>query len=271
MNTAIDLSGKRALVTAASTGIGRDICRTFARLGAAVAFNFNRDDEAAARLVDEIKRAGGKAIALKEDASKPRGVSALVAAAQAAFGGIDLAVANLGPFRLLPLEATTPEAFDEIVQGNLSSAFYLAHSVFPQMKIAGRGVILTIGLSPVTDNLDAAPHISAYACAKAALANLTRSMATEFAPFGVRVAMIAPGLIGHDAMSATQQNWMAERVPAGRLGSPTEVANVAAFLASDLATYSSGCVVSVAGGWHWGQDRTTRFDTPEVLAGIRPH
>jgi 3-oxoacyl-[acyl-carrier protein] reductase len=266
MSNRIELVGRRAIVTAASAGIGSQIASTLAACGAAVAINYRSNDAAAEALIHGIRSAGGRAFAVKGDASDAGSINAIVETAYEQLGGpIDLAVANHGPFRLCRLDAMTPAAFDEMVHGNLSSAFYLARAVMPQMKLLRRGVILTVGLSPAADSLDGAPHIGAYACAKAALASLTRSMAAELAPCGVRVAMVAPGLIGHDAMSPTQMRWMAERVPAGRLGAPKEVADVVAFLASDMAAYTSGCVVSVAGGWHWGQDRTTHFDSREIL------
>jgi 3-oxoacyl-[acyl-carrier protein] reductase len=267
--TVRDFEGRRILVTAGSRGIGRAIVQAFARAGGAVAFNYLADDAAAIALAGEIGAAGGLAVPVQADATRANAVVAMVGAAERALGGpIDVAIANVGPFRLAPLASMPPVEFDDIVRTNLSSAYYLAHSVVPRMRAGG--VLLTIGLAPASDALDGAPHIAAYACAKAALASLTRSMATEYAPAGIRVAMIAPGLIGHEALDPVQARWMAERTPMGRLGTAREIADAALFLASDRASYCAGAVLAVGGGWDWARDRSTRHDSIEVLAAIGP-
>jgi NAD(P)-dependent dehydrogenase (short-subunit alcohol dehydrogenase family) len=269
MSPQLDLSGRRALITGASRGIGREIALAFGEYGAAVAVNFSSDRACADEVVARILAQGGRAFAVQGDASDPAAVAQMTEATAAAFGGsIDIAVANVGPFRLAPLAALDVDDFDRIVRSNLSSAFYLAKAVLPAMRLKNDGVILTVGLDSVSHAIDGAPHVAAYACAKAALASLTRSMASEFAPLGIRVAMVAPGLIGHEGLNPVQARWMAARVPAGRLGAPREVADACAFLSSDLARYCGGAVLGVGGGWDWSRDRSTAFDTQEVVGAL---
>lgn len=269
--TGATMRGRRAFITGGARGIGRGIVRALAAQGAAVAFNYHSDEANAAALTQEITNTGGMAMAICGDATDAAQVAAMIAATEAGLGGgIDTAIANVGPFRLGPLPATTPVEFDTIVRGNLSAAFYLAHAVVPGMRAAGGGVFVTIGLAPTSDTLDGAAHIAAYACAKAGLTSLTKSMATEYAPVGIRVAMVAPGLIGHEGLDPIQAAWMGRRVPMGRLGTPHEVADAVLFLASDRAAYCSGAVLAVCGGWDWSRDRNTSHDTPDLMHAIGP-
>ena len=271
MNSTFDLSGRRALVTAASRGIGRGIARTLSRSGAAVVVNYLASVDAARSLVTELEGLGVRAAAVRGDVGDADEAARVVHAAAYALGGaLDLVVNNHGPFALTPLASgLSPQEFDALIRGNLSSAYYVTHAALPAMLEAGRGVIVNIGLSSTTESLDGAPHVAPYAVAKAGLVTLTKSLAAELAPKGVRVAMVAPGLIDNGHLPEVQKRWMEERVPAGRLGTPEEVGAAVAFLASEHAAYASGAVLSVAGGWHWGQDRSTAHDTAGVVRGLR--
>ena len=271
MSARMDLTAKRALVTGAAKGIGAAIVRALADAGAQVAVNYRNDRASAETLVSGIVGDGGVAVAVKGDATRAKDVQVIVGDAERALGGaLDIAVANVGPFKMARLETTPPDLFDDVIRSNLNASYYLAHAVLPGMKHRKSGVIITVGLSAVADQVTAAPHVGAYACAKTALASLTRSMAAEFAPYGVRAVMVAPGLINHSNLDPKQAAWMAARVPAGRLGDGREVANVVAFLASDLASYCAGGVFSVNGGWDWAQDRSTRHDSEELMLHLGP-
>ncbi|MEO1028543.1 MAG: SDR family oxidoreductase [Pseudomonadota bacterium] len=266
MSSHFGIPGKTALITAAAKGIGAETARVLAELGVRVAVNFRSESVSATALIESIRASGGEAFAVKGDASNSCEVEDIVDRAEQEFGApVDIAVANLGPFQIGKLEELSASQFDDLIRSNLNATFYLAKAVLPQMKRRKQGVIIPVGLSPTSNQISAAPHIAGYACAKAALTSLTRSMASEFAPFGIRVAMVAPGLIEHSNIDPQQASWMAQRVPSGRLGTGREVANVIAFLASNLASYCSGGVFNVNGGWDWSVDRSTSYDSAHLM------
>jgi NAD(P)-dependent dehydrogenase (short-subunit alcohol dehydrogenase family) len=181
-------------------------------------------------------------------------------------GTLAILVNNAGPFGLGALLDTSPARFQQLVNSNFISAFACARAAIPHMHRRGGGVIVNVGLSPTSGCLRGAAHVAPYAIAKQAVATFTRSLATELAAHDIRVVCVAPGLIDNGHLPEAQRCWMARRCPAGRLGSATEVAEVAAFLCSRAASYVSGAVVDVAGGWDWTADRAPYHETEEIVS-----
>lgn len=267
----LDLAGRVALVTGAASGIGKAIATRLSECGADIVVNTRRDHAGAESVVGEVRALGRLAEFVIGDVSTPEGAQMVVRSAAEAVRGPDIVVNNVGPFVFSPLADLTPNRFAEVVNANLNSAFNVSHAALSNMRSARYGAIVNVGLSCVVHDAGG-PGIGPYAVAKGALAIMTRSMAAELACENIRVMMVAPGLIDTENLPSAQREWMLQRVPSGRLGTPQEVANVVAFLASDLASYMSGCVVSVAGGWSWDEDRSTRHDSAhrigDVLDGV---
>ncbi|GGK71781.1 SDR family oxidoreductase [Mangrovihabitans endophyticus] len=238
-----------ALVTGASRGLGAHIARRLARDGWPVAVNYLPDPEGAERVVAEIGVEGGRAAMYRADATEESEVAALVAAV----------AADLGPVRVLVPNATGPQpaldALDVTWQDHLNQLTFfvksptlLMRATVPGMRRMGSGRIIQIGSDMVER---AIPGMSAYSAAKAAQISLTRTWARELGPLGITVNVVAPGWIPverhADADPAQLAAYMAD-VPLARMGTPGEVADVVAFLASDGARFITGERITVNGG-----------------------
>jgi glucose 1-dehydrogenase len=247
----ISLNGKRALVTGGSTGIGEAISRQLAAAGAQVAVNYLTHPEVADAVVDSIVQAGGRAIAVQGDVADPDSVAAMFKAFDAAWGGIDILVNNAGidgP-RALTWDAD-PAAWRTVIEVNLFGAFYCAREALRRMVAQKSGVVL--GISSVHEEIAWAGY-GAYTASKAALGMLTKTLAQEAAPFGVRVLAVAPGAI---QTPINRSVWADEagrldllkKIPLNRLGAPDEIARMVVVLVSDVASYVTGRTVFVDGG-----------------------
>jgi NAD(P)-dependent dehydrogenase (short-subunit alcohol dehydrogenase family) len=252
------LEGQVALVTGASRGIGRVIATRLAQDGAAVAVNYRSDEASATSLVHALQALGCEAVALAADVRVPGEAEDLVRRTEASLGVPHVLVNNVGEFHLAAVCDTPPETWQAVLDSNLSSAYYVSRAALPGMRRLKRGTIVNIGLSP-SSMLRAAPNLAAYSIAKSGIAILTRTLAIEEAPYGIRVNCVSPGLIDNGHLPPQQERWMAARVPMGRLGTPKEVAAAISFLVSDEATYISGADLSVSGAWDW-QARPTHHD-----------
>ncbi|WP_138505982.1 SDR family NAD(P)-dependent oxidoreductase [Nostoc sp. PA-18-2419] len=252
------LSGRVALVTGSSRGIGKAIALSLAQQGANVAINYNTNEDAAIEVVKQIQTLGGQAISVKADVSVSEASDTLVNTVIEQFGVIDILVNNVGEFFFKPLNVMNHHEWHYVLNSNLSSVYYLCHAVLPKMRTRGQGRIINIGLSP-TYLVRGAPNIAAYAIAKTGVLILTRSLAVEEAANNITVNCVSPGLIDNGHLPSEQKEWMQKRVPMGRLGLPEEVAEAIAFLASDSASYISGANIAVAGAWDW-EDRLTNHD-----------
>ena len=245
----LTLEGRVALVTGGSRGIGAAICRKLAALGAAVGVNFARDRAAADGVVAEIESAGGRAVALQADLADPVAAGGLVAGAEARLGPLDTLVVNHGIWRRAPIDEMTHEQWDATCSVNLDGAYSVVHAAAPGLRARGRGAIVLIAS---TAGQRGEAHYSHYAATKGALIAFTRSLSEELGPAGIRVNAVAPGWVLSDMTRDVLEGPGAEaelrEIPLGRFGTPEDIAGPVAFLASDLASFVYGEILSVNGG-----------------------
>ncbi len=246
----IALRGTRALVTGANSGLGEAIARELAAAGARVTVNYVVDPDAAERVARGIRERGGEALTVRADVSDPGSVGSMFAAVDEAWGGLDVLVNNAGidGARAVAWEAD-PEAWQRVLRVDLFGAFLCAREALKRMVAQRRGVVLNV--TSVHEKI-AWSGYSAYAASKAGLSMMTKTLAQEAAPFGVRVLSLAPGAI---RTPINRSVWsdpagladLLTKIPLGRLGEPEEVARAAVFLVSDAASYMTGSTVYVDG------------------------
>jgi 3-oxoacyl-[acyl-carrier protein] reductase len=239
-----ELTGKTALVTGGSRGIGRAVALALAKAGADVAVNFNRREAEARAVCGEVEAVGRRALAVRADVSKAAEVARLVETVEKGLGSIDILVNNAGISRPRPLSEITEQDWDDILTVNLKSMFLVTQAVLPGMRQRKWGRI--INLSSVAAQLGGVigPH---YAASKAGAIGLTHSYATLLAKEGITVNAIAPALIETEMMTSNPKA-RPDRVPLGRFGTVEEVADVVVMLACN--GYITGQTISVNGGWY---------------------
>ena len=254
-STLFDLSGKVALVTGATRGIGKSIAEELARAGARVAL-CSRKDDACRQVKEEFEQAGFEVLAQPCNVSRKEELQALVGATTAKWGRVDIVVANAASNPYYgPLTGISDEAFDKIVANNLKSVLWLAGMTLPGMgeraqKEGTSGSFIVVGS---IGGILANTVIGAYGISKAADHHLVRNLAAEWGPKNVRVNAIAPGLIKTEFARALweDEKRAAERVsntPLRRLGEPRDIGGIAVFLASDAAAFITGQVIVADGG-----------------------
>ena len=242
------LTGKTALVTGATRGIGRAIALKFAEEGANVAFTYRSQHEAAKSLATEIEAMGVQAKGYPSDAASFADAHAVVEDVKAVFGRIDVLVNNAGITKDGLMMRMDEEQWDAVIDTNLKSAFNFIHACTPIMARQRGGSI--INMSSVVGVSGNAGQCN-YAASKAGLIGLSKSIAKEMGPRGVRSNCIAPGFIATDMTGALPEDIRKEwekQIPLRRGGTPEDVAGVALFLASDLSAYVTGQVISCCGG-----------------------
>ena len=238
-----------ALVTGSSRGIGRAIAVELAREGWAVCVNYLEHREAAEDLVRLLRAEDWEAIAVRADVSDRDAVEAMVRTAQAELGPIELLVNNAGISYQWLFQDTSNEIWDRTLAVNLTGARNAAQAVLPHMLSEKRGCIVNISSMW---GLRGASCEVAYACSKAAIIGLTRSLALELAPSGIRVNCVAPGCIETDMVRVLGEETRAmlvEETPLGRLGTPEDIAHAVAFFASEKASFLTGPVLTADGGF----------------------
>ena len=238
-----DLAGQTALVTGATSGIGRAVAELLAQHGAEVVAH-GRDPRRGAELVDAIIVAGGSARFVAADLGDARDVERLAREA----GEVDILVNNAGIYELTPTLATTAESFDRHFAVNTRAPFQLVAAVVPHMIERGAGTIVNISSTAATT---VAPVGAAYGASKAALELLTRYWATEFGAAGIRVNGVASGPVrtpGTEPMLAAVGDAVADMTARGRIGDPAEVAEVVLFLVRSASSFVNGTVVGAHGG-----------------------
>ncbi|MDH5285069.1 MAG: glucose 1-dehydrogenase [Betaproteobacteria bacterium] len=249
MSFPLDLSGRVALVTGAARGLGFAIARGLYRAGALVVLN-GRDAAALERARREIDTDGARSDVAVFDVADRDAVRAGVAAIEARHGAVDVVVNNAGIQRRHPAEEFPAEDWDAIIATNLTAPFLVAQAVIPGMKKRGRGAIVNI--ASLMSELGR-PTIVPYTAAKGGVRQLTRGLATELGPSGIRVNAIAPGYFMTEMNRALIDNkefdaWVRGRTPMRRWGDPDELAGIAVFLASDAASFITGQTIFVDGG-----------------------
>ena len=251
MKNDVDLTGRVALVTGASSGIGAATAAMLAGCGANVAIAYHENRDGAERTIRSITESGGHALALQADVRHVAGVQQLVADAVAALGPIDILINNAGSLvRRFPIRELTEDGWDDVQSLNLKSAVFCTQAVAASMIERRRGAIVNLG--SIAGHNGGGLGAGPYAAAKAGLVAMTKSLARELAPHGVRVNAVSPGVIDtpfHEVFTTPEMmRSLVSTIPLGRIGTPAEVAKVIAFLVSDAASYIVGETIEVNGG-----------------------
>jgi 2-deoxy-D-gluconate 3-dehydrogenase len=259
----LDLSGGVAIVTGGAMGIGQGIAFRLAEAGASVVIA-DRELEAAQHTAGLISERGARALALQVDVSAVAAAQAMVRQTIATFGQVDILVNNAGIFPVAPALAVSEELWDRVLSVNLKGAFFCAQAAAQQMVKAGTGGRI-INIASI-DALHPTGALTHYDTSKGGLVMMTKSLAKEFGPYGITVNAIAPGSISTPGAAAATAGPSQEpanangggddlmatflaRIPLGRVGQPDDIATVALFLASDAASYVTGGVLIVDGGY----------------------
>ncbi len=239
-----ELTGKVALVTGGSRGIGRDAAIALAQAGCQVAISYLNADEQAQQVVDEIHRDGGRAIAFKGDISLPDQVNLVVSQTRKALGGIDILVNNAGIAKVQDWQSISPEDWGAVLAANLTSSFLMSQAVLPAMQQRGWGRVIMMSSMAAHTGGVIGPH---YAASKAGQLGLMHSYANLLADKGVTVNAIAPALIETD-MIKNNPRITPDLLPVKRFGHPAEVTAVLMMLVNN--GYITGQTINVNGGWY---------------------
>jgi 3-oxoacyl-[acyl-carrier protein] reductase len=247
---ATKLSGKVAVVTGASKGIGAAIARQLAADGAAVVVNYASSQAAAEQVVADITIKGGRAVVVKADVAKPEDIQALFAEAVKAFGKVDVLVNNAGVYEFAPLEAVSPEHYHKQFDLNVLGLLLTTQEAVKHFGVNGGSVV---NISSVVSRL-ALPASSVYAATKAAVDSITRTLAAELGPKKIRVNAVNPGMVeteGTHSQGITGSDFRRQTeaaTPLGRIGQVDDIAPAVAFLASDEAKWITGETLFISGG-----------------------
>ena len=240
---------KVAFITGGSRGIGRAVARQLAAEGYAVGINYIQATDAANALVEELTGKGCRAMAVQADVADREAITAAIRQVEAAFGPVTLLVNNAGIAEHQLFQDVTPEFWHRMVNVNLSGAFHTIQAVLPNMIREKSGCIISI--SSIWGQRGASCEVT-YSATKAALIGLTRSLAMEVAPSGIRVNCVAPGVICTDmaqSLGGDVLEDLAQETPMGRLGTPEDIAYAVSVLASDKASFITGQVLTADGGF----------------------
>ncbi|WP_339853390.1 glucose 1-dehydrogenase [uncultured Nisaea sp.] len=244
-----DLTGKVALVTGASQGLGARFAETLAASGVAVAVAA-RQVAKLEDLAERIRGAGGSAHAVAMDVTDPASVAAAIEDAEAALGSLDILVNNAGIAVQKPFLEMSPEDYDQVLDTNLKGCFLVAQAAARRMKESGGGSIINISSVLGTEVIGA---LSTYCASKGGLLQLNRAMALELSRYGIRVNAIAPGYIetpiNSDFFKTEPGQKMVKTIPQRRLGQPDDLDGALLLLASDQGAYMTGSLITVDGGF----------------------
>lgn len=244
------LSGKVAIVTGASKGIGAAIAKAFAAEGASVVVNYSSSKAGADKAVSEITAAGGKAVAVQANVSGQADIDRLFAETIKAFGRLDIVVNNAGIYEFMPIEGITEDHFHRQFNLNVLGLLLVSQAAVKQFGSAGGNII---NISSVVSTISF-PAASVYSGTKAAVDAITRSLGAELGPRGIRVNAIRPGMVETEGTHAAgieesdMQKSVLAQTPLGRLGQPDDIASAAVFLASNDSSWITGETLLISGG-----------------------
>jgi 3-oxoacyl-[acyl-carrier protein] reductase len=245
------LAGKAAVVTGASKGIGAEIAKLFAAEGAKVVVNYSSSKAGADAVVEQIRKAGGTAVALQADLSNPDEVRKLFVDSARELGKIDILVNNAGIYDFKPLEEITPQHFHQQFNLNVLGLLLATQEAAKQFGKEGGSVI---NISSIASQI-AVPTASVYAATKAAVDSITRSLAGELGPRGIRVNTVNPGMVVTEGVKSAGidesefRGLVESQTPLGRIGQVDDIAPAALFLASDASKWMTGESVVISGGY----------------------
>ena len=250
-NTNQKLANQVAVVTGASKGIGAEIAKQLAAAGAAVVVNYASSRAGADKVVDAVKSAGGRAVAVQADVSKPADIARLFAETKKAFGRLDVLVNNAGIYAFAPLEAITPDDFNKQFGLNVLGLILTTQEAVKHFGDAGGSVI---NISSTVSKLGL-PGSTVYAATKAAVDSVTRTLAAELGPKNIRVNAVNPGMVATEGASGVAspdsqfRKTIEAATPLGRIGQVGDIAPAVVYLASDDAKWVTGETLFIAGGY----------------------
>ena len=239
----LPLEGKTALVTGGSRGIGRAIAERLAADGAAIVINYARNEQLAHEVVKAISAKGGKAIGIQADVSKPAEVQRLFSKAEKAIGGLEIVVANAGVHIVKPLIENTEADYDYIFDINTRGVFFTLQEAGRRVRDGGRIVVVSTGGTKMHF-----ANMSLYLGSKGAIEQFARSLSRELGPRNVTVNVLSPGFTDTDMLPEEYRAYGASLSPFNRVGTAKDVADAAAFLASDAARWVTGENLQAGGG-----------------------
>lgn len=243
------LSGKVAIVTGASKGIGAAVAKSLAALGASVVVNYASSKEGAVKVVEAIAAAGGKAVAVKGDVSEAADARAIVEAAIENYGRLDVLINNAGVYEMKPLEEITAEHFHAIFDIDVLGLLLISKEAAKHLGKGGSIVNIGSAVTRITP-----PGSAVYTAAKGAVDAITGVLARELGPKGIRVNSVNPGMVETEGsrsagyIGSSFQDWIVGQTPLGRIGQPQDIASVAAFLATEDAGWLTGQQLIASGG-----------------------
>jgi glucose 1-dehydrogenase len=251
------LAGKVALVTGSSRGIGRAIALRLAQEGADIAINYSRDEAAAKEVLAQVESYGRRGVVIKANLASVSETRAMVEATVERFERLNILVNNAGIEKKSPFWEVTEKNYDDVLDVNLKAVFFATQAMVQHLRQVKRpGTIVNI--SSVHEDLPF-PGFASYCASKGGVRMLTRNLAVELGPLGITINAIAPGAIATPINANLLNNpeqleALIDQIPLGRLGKPEDVAGLAAFLASDDASYITGATYFVDGGLTWNYE-----------------
>jgi sorbose reductase len=245
-----DLHGKRALVTGASSGIGKKVALAYVQAGAQVAIAA-RHSEVLQEVAEELTVAGGRAVPICCDVTQPEQITRMLDEVTAELGGIDIAVCNAGIVSFIPMLEMSPEEFQRIQSTNVNGVFLTAQAAARVMVRQGQGGVIINTASMSGHIINIPQQVGHYCTSKAAVIHLTKAMAVEFAPHNIRVNSVSPGYILTELVEpyAEYHALWKPKIPMGRLGRPEELTGLYLYLASEASSYMTGSDIVIDGGY----------------------